>query len=72
VSEYWNGPFTSLSVEITKEQFEKMKAQIEHDQINGDHTYQVSISIKYHKHFTNTCTSYSTVTVLNMLNLLLQ
>ncbi|RKP27601.1 hypothetical protein SYNPS1DRAFT_20910 [Syncephalis pseudoplumigaleata] len=42
VSEYWNGPCTSLSVEVTKEQFERMKAQIEHDQINGDHTYQAS------------------------------
>jgi hypothetical protein len=42
VSEYWNGTFTVLSVQITEEQFYKMKAQIEHDQINGDHTYQAS------------------------------
>ncbi|RKP07058.1 hypothetical protein THASP1DRAFT_31126 [Thamnocephalis sphaerospora] len=50
VSEYWNGSYTVLSMQITEEQFYKMKAQIEHDQVNGDHTYQL---------FHGNCTKYA-------------
>ncbi|KAI9597767.1 hypothetical protein BDF19DRAFT_434363 [Syncephalis fuscata] len=61
VSEYWNGPFTALSVEITQEQFEQMKMKIEHDQMNGDHTYQL-----FHGNCTKYVKSISTIAGLNL------
>lgn len=50
VSEFWNGTYTTLSIEITKEHFELMKRRIEHDQKNGEHTYQI---------FHGNCTKYA-------------
>ena len=39
--EFWTGPYTTLSVEITKNQFEAMKSKIEQDQARKEHIYQL-------------------------------
>ncbi|KAJ3122161.1 hypothetical protein HK098_003079 [Nowakowskiella sp. JEL0407] len=40
ICEFWTGPYTTISFQITKTQFEKMKTQIELDQKRGEHVYQ--------------------------------
>jgi hypothetical protein len=39
--EFWTGPFTTLSIEITENQFKTMKTQIEKDQNAKEHVYQL-------------------------------
>ncbi|CAG8535287.1 8163_t:CDS:10 [Paraglomus brasilianum] len=41
VSEFWRGNYTVLAVEITAEEFEKIKLKVEGDQRDKEHTYQV-------------------------------
>lgn len=39
--EFWNGPFTTLSIEITSSQFLQMKEKMELDQRRQEHIYQL-------------------------------
>ncbi|KAL1918238.1 uncharacterized protein VTP21DRAFT_3504 [Calcarisporiella thermophila] len=50
ISEFWRGPYTVVSFEITERQFIKMKRQVEWDQMHREHTYQL---------FHGNCTRYA-------------
>ena len=41
ICEFWKGPYTTMSIEITENQFYAMKSRIEQDQNAKEHVYQL-------------------------------
>ena len=54
--EFWSGPYTKLSIEISENQFFKMKGKMENDQNRQEHVYQL---------FDENCVDY-TMSICNL------